>query len=377
MKVLPSLGRLFRLSLKEATAMGNKVTDSRKGRKSNVLRLLEDEAAFVGVDMHKHTYSVAVCTEQRGYAAVWIRPARPALLCSRLEPIRSQLGGIVHEAGPTGYGLYHHLEAQELPVNVVAPSRTLSAPGRSGKSDRRDSRKLAKLSAKGMLCPIYVPDGQEEADRQLVRCRDQVMGDRTRVKNRVKSFLVQHAVPGPHGLKDWSQPAVEGLPQLPLSAEFRLVLDSLLLGLDHANDQLGPLDRELAALASSERHAAVIDRLTSIPGVGPLTALIFRVEVLHPERFATGQKVADYLALWVGQSGESRRDGPGMKAGNKRVRRQLVEVSWQWTRRDPQAQAVYRRPLAKTASRKKPTTAMACRLATCLWRRATEPERPC
>ena len=107
--------------------------------------------------------------------------------------------------------------------------------------------------------------------------------------------------------------------------------------------------------------------------------LVFRVEVLHPERFPTGQKLAAYLGLapWVGQSGESRRDGPVMKAGNKRVRRQLVEASWQWKRRDPKAQAVYRRLVANTGSSKKAITAMARRLGIRLWRLATQPEPQC
>jgi transposase len=196
------------------------------------------------------------------------------------------------------------------------------------------------------------------------------------VKNRIKSLLLQHGIPEPDGLEHWSLAAVDRLRELPLGPQLRLVLDSLLLDLDHANAQLGVLDRELAALARSERHAPVIARLTSIPGVGPLTALVFRVEVLHPERFPTAQKLAAYLGLapWVGQSGETRHDGPVMKAGNKRVRRQLVEASWQWKRRDPKAQAVYRRLVANTGSSKKAITAMARRLGIRLWRLATEPE---
>lgn len=83
------------------------------------------------------------------------------------------------------------------------------------------------------------------------------------------------------------------------------------------------------------------------------------------------------LAPRVGHSGETRRDGPVMKAGNKRVRRQLVEVNWHWKRRDPLAQAVYWRLLANTGSSKKAITAMTRRLAIRLWRLATEREPQC
>ena len=134
--------------------MSKKITGSRERRKGKPIRLLEEETAFVGVDVHKKTYTVAVWTEQREFVARWVQPADPAVLCSRLEPIRSQLGGIAYEAGPTGYGLYHELRRKGWPIFVVAPSRTPRAPGRKGKTDRLDARKLARLMGKPMLCPI-------------------------------------------------------------------------------------------------------------------------------------------------------------------------------------------------------------------------------
>ena len=81
------------------------------------------------------------------------------------------------------------------------------------------------------------------------------MADRTRAKNRIQSFLLQHGIPEPEGLKHWSRAGVEELRQVPLCAELRFCLDSLLVDLEHACARVVLLDRRLAVRARSERHA--------------------------------------------------------------------------------------------------------------------------
>jgi transposase len=51
---------------------------------------------------------------------------------------------------------------------VIAPSKLLTPVGPEAKSDRLDCRRLAQLSAKGLLHPVRVPTEQEEADRQVL-----------------------------------------------------------------------------------------------------------------------------------------------------------------------------------------------------------------
>ena len=62
--------------------MGKKV--ARRRRVGKEIRLLDEEVAFVGVDVHKKTYSVCVYTEQRGAVASWTQPASPVALVRRL-----------------------------------------------------------------------------------------------------------------------------------------------------------------------------------------------------------------------------------------------------------------------------------------------------
>jgi len=348
--------------------MKKKVADSRTRGKG--LDLLEGEEVFVGVDVHKKSYSVSLWSEGRGVLSRWVQPARVAVLSARLAPIQSHVVRVVYEAGPTGYGLYHGLCSQGFSVDVVAPSKTPSAPASSGKSDRCDADTLAFLASKGMLRTVAVPSAEEEADRQVSRRQKQVARDVKRAKHRIKSLLLQHGIAEPAGLEHWSRAAVEALRQLALCDGLRFTLDGLLSDLDHAQEQLGQARKKLQDLAESERHATPVALLRKVPGVGLLTAMTVRTEVVHPERFRTAEQVASFcgLAPWVSRTGSTTRKGPIVKAGNARVRTVLVEASWQWVRRDPGARRVYRHLVANTASRQKAIVAMARRLAILLWR---------
>jgi hypothetical protein len=84
--------------VKEATAMSEKVTRSRRNGKE--IRLLEEEVAYVGVDTHKRSYQVAVWKARQGDIVKWTQAADPELLCERLRPIRERIGRVVYEAGP-------------------------------------------------------------------------------------------------------------------------------------------------------------------------------------------------------------------------------------------------------------------------------------
>src|SRR5512135_2754646 len=139
------------------------------------LRLEPGEAIHVGVDVHKASYSVALYSVERGLLTTRVQPARPEVLIERLHPVREAVAQVVSEAGPTGFGLARRLRAEGYAAQVIAPSKLLAPVGPEAKSDRLDCRRLAQLSAKGLLHPVQVPTEQEEADRQVLRLREQMV----------------------------------------------------------------------------------------------------------------------------------------------------------------------------------------------------------
>lgn len=334
-----------------------------------LLRLDESETAYVGVDVHKASYHVAVVTDAR-FVTSWTQPADPGLLIERLRPFQQRIAKVVYEAGPVGFGLVRRLRAAGFDADVIAPSKIPTLPGAEPKSDRLDGRKLAMFALKGLLQPVRVPTEQEEADRQVVRLREQLVRKLRSVRQQIKAFLLQHGLREPVGLTHWSGAAVEALRDLDLGTELRFCLDVLLDELGHAKMQVVVVTRRMEELTRSERHQRTIEVLQTVPGVGPVTAMTFRTELHEPERFTDPSHVARMagLAPQVLQSGATRREGRLLKSGNARLRTVLVEAAWRWVAADEVAASRYRRIAAKTGSGKKAIVAMARRLAILLWR---------
>jgi transposase len=253
---------------------------------------------------------------------------------------------------------------------VIAPSKIPTMPGPEAKSDRLDCRKLAVFAQKGLLRSVRVPTEQEEADRQVVRLREQLARKLRVVQQQIKALLLQHGIAEPSGLTHWTAAAVAALRRLELNAELRFCLDVMLDERQHALEQVARATRRLEELTQADRHRATVATLRTVPGVGPITAMTFRVELHEPKRFEDGGQVARMIGLapQVLQSGPTRREGRLLKSGNARLRTVLIEAAWRWVAGDEAAKTKYRRLVASTGNGKKAIVGMARRLAILLWR---------
>jgi transposase len=323
----------------------------------------------VGLDVHKQTIDVAVWQNGQvvGY---WSMGSEGRKVLAKLEPMRAALVQVVYEAGPTGFGLARLLQEAKLPIAVVAPSKTPQKADQSAKSDRLDCLQLAEYSAAGLLAAVAIPSQQEEQDRQVLRLRDQVVRKLRRVKQQIKSLLLQYGIAEPAGLKHWSAKAVAALSELALCEELRYCLDEWLMELGQLQARLLRVGQRIGKLAGQERHAAASQLLKSHPGVGPITAMTFRTELHDAGRFQNADEVGQYLGLAprVRQSGQTRRGGPISKTGRGHVRAMLVQAAWRWIGQEAAAKATYDRLVHNTGMPQKAIVGMARRLAIHLWR---------
>jgi transposase len=343
---------------------------------SRPIRLAADELIHIGVDVHKKSYHVAVHSTLRGLITTLVQPAKPEVLLQWLRPMHRHVACVVYEAGPTGFDLARRLHAEKFPVKVVAASKLPVARARDSKCDRLDCRKLALYSAKGLLHPVRVPTAQEEADRQVLRVRDQMIRKARTAQQQIKSFLLQHGLEEPKGLGHWSAAAIKELRALELLPELRFCLDLLLDELAHAQEQVERATRRLRELSRTERHCKADQTLQSVPGVGLITSMTYRLELPEPERFHDQCQVAKMIGLapQVRQSGETRHEGSILKSGNSRLRAVLVEAAWRWVACDEAARERYKRLVANTGSGNKAIVGMARRLGVLLWRMSVRGE---
>ena len=333
------------------------------------LNLTSDDEVFVGVDVHKKSYHVALCLNDAPAVDFQMR-AEAKQLKKMLEPMACSIKEIVYETGPTGYGLARNLRKNNLPANVVATSRIPRPAGAEDKTDRLDSIKLAQYAAKGLLCPITIPTPKQEADRQLYRMRHRQARQFAKVKVQIKSFLLMHGIKEPDGLKDWAIVGVGALRDMRLIETLRLSLDELLSDYEYLNNRIKVLNKILADNLDKGVLGQRISLLKTHPGVGSVVACQFATELYHYRDFGSSRQLYKYLGLSprVSQSGEKSSAGSINKAANGRLRNNLVQAAWVWVKIDIEARKSFWRICDNCGGLKqKAIVAMARKLSGHLW----------
>jgi transposase len=151
---------------------------------------------FVGMDVHQKSISIALADdgpdgEVRLYGTINNTPEAIDKLIRTLVSTGAELH-FVYEAGPCGFGLYRHLTGNGFDCIVAAPSMIPKKSGVRIKNDSRDALALARLLRAGELSPIYVPDAEDEAIRDLTRARNDARIAERKAKQRLQSFLLRH-----------------------------------------------------------------------------------------------------------------------------------------------------------------------------------------
>ena len=277
-----------------------------------------------------------------------------------------------YETGGIGFHLCRMLIALGVDCKVVPVSKIPKAPeSRQQKTDRRDALSLAQLYYHAPKSFVRIPTETEEAHRQLIRTRYQLMKDRVRTMLRIKAFLLFHHIPRPAGSKtDWSRSYRLWLKSLPCHcSELNDCLQIYIDELENLEKLLHRISEKIIALSRTDRYRTACDRLTKqIPGVGPLTAMTFLVEIFRPEDFTTAEALASHVGLTPCEysSGKRHRYGHITHWGPPHLRKQLVEAAWIWVRKDPQARERYQSIRAGSKG-KIAIIGMARRLAIVMW----------
>ncbi|MFQ5518276.1 MAG: transposase [Acidimicrobiia bacterium] len=154
---------------------------------------MQESTTWVGLDVHQEQIVVALY-QGRSRKATEFRVGNDERGIGQLVRRLRKAGGRVeccYEAGPCGYALQRRLEAAGIGCAVVAPSLIPVKPGERVKTDRRDARKLAELVRGGLLTAVCAPSEEQEAVRDLCRCREDAREDLMRSRHRLSKMLLR------------------------------------------------------------------------------------------------------------------------------------------------------------------------------------------
>jgi transposase len=309
-----------------------------KGKNESQEISVRGKEVFVGIDVHKESWQVTVRTEGEevfhGRIASEYRVLRRVL--NRFFGSKMK---VAYEAGPCGFGLYDQLKEDGVEGVVVPPSLIPIESGNKVKTDKRDSRKLAKLLESNLLKRVYVLSAEDRAERELLRTRRQILEHRSDVARQIKSKLLFYGIRPPFSAKaGWSKGFIRWLKALVLEGEVVKVSFQVLVELyEYLTHQLEGLKRRVLELSQMDKYRGRVKLLCSVPGIGTLIAMEILVELQDLERFGRADELASYIGLTPSEfsSGQYVRQGRITRCGNRRVRTCLVESSWHLIKKDP------------------------------------------
>ena len=297
---------------------------------------------YVGLDVHKETIAVSVAEaaggEVRYVGEITNTPEAIAKLVKQLKKDDAQLR-FCYEAGGCGYVIYRQLQALKQDCQVVAPSLIPKKAGDRIKTDRRDSLSLARLHRAGELTAVWIPDGMQEALRDLTRAREDMKHLQRQAKQRLLAFLLRHGQRYT-GKSNWTQAHFRWLETVKFEQQVQqIVLQEYVDTVMDCGKRVLGLDKQIALSAEASAVWPIIEALMALRGVNLLTATTVVAEIGDLTRFANAPQLMAYLGLVPSErsSGGSTRRGGITKTGNSHVRRVLVEAAW-----------TYRHPARKT-----------------------------
>jgi transposase len=302
---------------------------------------------IIAFDQHAATTVAAVLLPGHRTAALHTLASDAATIVRFVERVRRQ-GPVAccYEAGPCGFALQRTLVGRRLPCEVIAPSLIPRRPGDRIKTDRRDAGQLAILYRAGALTAIHIPTDQEEAARDLLRCREDVRADLLRARHRLSKFLLRHGRRFTGTKKAWSQKHTSWLrtQTWPLPA-LEHTHGAYLRAVDEALARVASVEQDLRALLDLEPLRPRVARLRCFRGINDLTALTIAAELGDPRRFPTAPSTMAYVGLVPSEhsSGPKRAQGAITKTGNAHLRRVLVEAAWHYRHRPFISAALRRR----------------------------------
>ena len=309
---------------------------------------------FAGLDVDKRSISVTFADHQ-GLLKSMRMPYSVEYLVNH---VRKHYGdkkvAFAYEAGPTGYGLYDGLVAQQYLCLIASPSMIPKAPGQRVKTNRLDSRGLAENLRGGQLKSIHVPTTLYRELRHLTQLRDALVSEMVAMKQRIKSLLLMEGMefpPAPPG-SQWSLVVKDKLRKLPCSSVVRFKLDQLLDNLEFNEKQVLKVTGEIRRFCQDDPELSLcIEYLKTLPGIGWSVASQMMARIGDWRQIKNIRELPAFLGLVPTESstGDRTERGSITHSGDPRLRSKLIQASWSAIRQDGELREFFR-----TVARKHP-----------------------
>lgn len=323
---------------------------------------------FIGIDVHKDSYSLSVICDQTLIKRDTII-AFPQKLVDYCKNFKGAKIKSAYEAGFGGFHLHRFLISHKIDNIVVHPASIEVSSRDSVKTDKRDSLKIATQLAAGRLSSVFIPSMEREDKRNLTRLREQFVKQRNRIACQIKSLLhlqgLIKPLTSPRVCEKWLRSILEN----EMQKNYYFTLEKHFLAWRYYNNQLALINKQIQQESKEDKWLETI--YCSAPGIGPTSARKLLNELGDMSQFSNEEKLFSYAGLTPREysSGEHTRQGHITRQGKPIIRRILVEAAWMAVRKDQSLSVIFEK-LSHRAGKKRGIVAIARillgRIRTCI-----------
>lgn len=275
----------------------------------------------LGIDLGKNVFHL-VGLDSSGQVVIRKRCSRRQVLAFTAN---LQVAVIGMEACSGAHFLGRALREQGHQVRLM-PAQYVRPYVQTNKSDYIDAEAIAEAVQRPRM--RFVPiKTEEQLDLQaLHRVRERWVTRRTAVVNQIRSLLLERGLTLAKGRRNLEQLLPRSLEdaELKLSGMFRALLAQLHLELEQVGVRIDEMD---AVIQQEVQKNEACQRLTEIPGVGPVTATALIGAIGNGSAFGKGRDLSAWMGIVPGEystGGKQKLLGIS-KRGNKYVRKLFVQ----------------------------------------------------
>ena len=283
-------------------------------------------AVFVGLDYHQS--GVQVCVLDRQGKALVNKMCENSwqAVVKAVKPHGTVARAAIESCSGAADFADELIQHAEWIVDLAHPGYVSRMRQNPDKTDYSDARMLADLERVGYLPKVWLAPKAVRELRLLMRYRQQQVAQRRNIKLRIGAILREQRLKcAEHGR--WSLPWRWWLPhKAALSEQGLWVVGQHLADLEYRSARIADAEKRLAEVC---RDDSLVKRLLEVPGIGKVTAWMFRAEVGRFDRFRNGKQLARFCGLTPrnASSGTRQADAGLIHAANKDLRTIAMEAA--------------------------------------------------
>lgn len=281
---------------------------------------------YIGLDVSLKRTSICIMNESEKILHEMSVVTDPDAIMKAISETKLTVKKAAIECGGTSHWLVKSLKDRGLEVICIDARKMAAAITiRGNKTDKNDAQEIANALRTGYYKEVYQKQDDVVEKMTLLTTRRTLITQRVQISNCIIGMLRAFGIFS-CGSSTNEQKFIQNVQQAlkGLNDDIRLSIDSLLASFKCILEQIAKIDRRIETITETDED---VQLLKTIPGVGAVTALVFKLEVDNPARFKKSRSVGAYVGMASREysSGESQKQGSISKAGSAELRMLLCQ----------------------------------------------------